>query len=190
MVLVNCKECGAEISNKAKTCPKCGVPQGPKQYSLGKLLVLIVFGVFMYLLFSGNPPKKPTIPSANQTKIAPATKKKVKTIVNILSVTGKSKTQIASILGSPKSCSATKYGEKCAYSKGETEIVFINNKADWIKIKQLGTVTYNNDALKAIGLPKSAPSFRNSNVMRWQNKNGLLEISIFPAGDNIDYAYI
>ena len=60
MALSKCKECGAAISKKAKSCPQCGSPKGPKQYSLGKLLVLIIFGVFMYSLFSGNSSQAPS----------------------------------------------------------------------------------------------------------------------------------
>jgi len=190
MALVKCKECGAEISKKAKTCPKCGAPQGPKQYSLGKLIVLIVFGVFIYSLFSGNSSQTPSTPITNQTKAAPVPQKRAEPVIDVLSVTGKSKSEVASILGSPKLCSSTKYGEKCEYSKAEAEIVFINNKADWITINQLNCTPYSQDALEVIGLPKSQPSFSNSNVMRWQNKNGLLEVSLFPVGGKVDYAYI
>lgn len=28
MALIKCKECGKEISSKAKTCPNCGVARG------------------------------------------------------------------------------------------------------------------------------------------------------------------
>ncbi len=54
MALKKCKDCGQEISKKAKACPKCGAPQGPKQYSLGKLIILILFGMFMYALFTSD----------------------------------------------------------------------------------------------------------------------------------------
>ncbi|WP_412514572.1 MULTISPECIES: zinc-ribbon domain-containing protein [Shewanella] len=32
MALVKCKECGEEVSTKAKTCPKCGAKAPTKQY--------------------------------------------------------------------------------------------------------------------------------------------------------------
>ena len=47
MALTKCKECGSEISNKTKACPICGAPRGPKQYSLGKLLIVLLFGWFI-----------------------------------------------------------------------------------------------------------------------------------------------
>jgi hypothetical protein len=52
MALIKCKECGNEVSKKAKKCPSCGASVGTKQYSLGKLIVLVLFGWFMYSLFS------------------------------------------------------------------------------------------------------------------------------------------
>ena len=83
MALLKCKECGAEVSKKAKACPKCGAPQGPKQYSLGKLLVLIVFAIFIYSLFSGNSSQvssessKPKTPLASSSSQNSATSEKV-----------------------------------------------------------------------------------------------------------------
>ena len=46
MALIKCKECGNEISKKAKTCPKCGAPvkQGS---SFGGLLTLFVVIVIL-----------------------------------------------------------------------------------------------------------------------------------------------
>lgn len=66
MALKKCKACGTEVSKKAKTCPSCGEPQGPKEFSLGKLIVLIVFGFFMYSMFTGN---SQDIKSASSSKV-------------------------------------------------------------------------------------------------------------------------
>ena len=52
MALKKCKECGNEISKKAKECPKCGEPQGPKEYSLGKLIMVLLLGWFLYAMFT------------------------------------------------------------------------------------------------------------------------------------------
>jgi len=52
MALEKCKECDHEVSKKAKECPNCGAPVGAKQYSLGSLIILIIFGWFMYSLLS------------------------------------------------------------------------------------------------------------------------------------------
>lgn len=73
MALTKCKACGEEISKNAKSCPKCGEPQGSKRYSLGSLLVLIIF-IFMILsFFQDDEPKKkasskPVVVSQEQTE--------------------------------------------------------------------------------------------------------------------------
>ncbi len=48
MALVKCKECGSEISNKAKTCPNCGA-KVPAKTSAFTWLVLIIIVVFVYV---------------------------------------------------------------------------------------------------------------------------------------------
>lgn len=55
MALINCSECGKEISNKASSCPGCGNPvnnstktvkrAGAKYESFG--FILIIVGMFM-----------------------------------------------------------------------------------------------------------------------------------------------
>lgn len=51
MALKKCKECGAEISSDAKTCPKCGKTLTP---SLGFIILgIILFISGCYTLFSG-----------------------------------------------------------------------------------------------------------------------------------------
>ena len=67
MALTNCKECENEISKKAKECPSCGAPQGPKQYSIGKLIVIVGLGFFLYSLFSGDGTANRSSTSQNAT---------------------------------------------------------------------------------------------------------------------------
>jgi DNA-directed RNA polymerase subunit RPC12/RpoP len=39
MALINCKECGAEVSDKALDCPKCGAKlRKPQRTFFGKLV--------------------------------------------------------------------------------------------------------------------------------------------------------
>ena len=40
--LINCKSCGAEISKKAKSCPKCGEPNKQKSYVWVVILIFIL----------------------------------------------------------------------------------------------------------------------------------------------------
>ncbi|WP_052594101.1 zinc ribbon domain-containing protein [Aureispira sp. CCB-QB1] len=50
MALINCKECNAEVSDKAKTCPKCGTTlRVPKRGVVGKIIKysFIAFNLLM-----------------------------------------------------------------------------------------------------------------------------------------------
>ena len=42
MALVKCKECGSDVSNKAKACPKCGAKL-PARWSVMKVVVSLFF---------------------------------------------------------------------------------------------------------------------------------------------------
>lgn len=48
MTLIKCKECNAEISNKAKTCPQCGVPV--KKVEPSKTVLVIAFIIFITIV--------------------------------------------------------------------------------------------------------------------------------------------
>lgn len=51
MALIKCSECGKDVSDKAGSCPHCGVsPVVAKRSSIGviKLVMVLVFGVFVF----------------------------------------------------------------------------------------------------------------------------------------------
>ena len=52
--LVECKDCGHEISKKAKSCPGCGAPQKARTNPVTKLLAIIIFGSMGIAIFSGE----------------------------------------------------------------------------------------------------------------------------------------
>ncbi|WP_427914865.1 zinc ribbon domain-containing protein [Ramlibacter sp. MMS24-I3-19] len=45
MAMAKCRECGAEVSDQAKTCPKCGVANPVKKMSIGGKLFLGLVGL-------------------------------------------------------------------------------------------------------------------------------------------------
>ena len=51
MALINCKECNAQISDSAKSCPNCGNPNLKQEKSSGCSTVFIVIGSILLLLF-------------------------------------------------------------------------------------------------------------------------------------------
>ncbi|MDO9271072.1 MAG: zinc ribbon domain-containing protein [Methylobacter sp.] len=59
MTLIKCKECGTDVSSKAKTCPKCGVKVAANQSGCGTLIGVIILGGIIYSLssiFGGSSP--------------------------------------------------------------------------------------------------------------------------------------
>ena len=112
------------------------------------------------------------------------------TLIDVVKVAGKNQAQVAEILGKATSCSKSKYGQKCSYTVAETEIFFINGKADWITVEGIDNVPFDNTALKSIGLTPIKPSFKNNFTLRWSSIQGLGEVSIFKGATNSDYAYI
>lgn len=74
MSLIKCKDCGSEVSTKAKSCPKCGAPikKEAKQYGCG---TVIVVGIGLFILISiftpddsSNNLKKPQVSDAECMK--------------------------------------------------------------------------------------------------------------------------
>ncbi len=111
-------------------------------------------------------------------------------VIDVPAIVGKNKAEVSNLIGQPSSCSQSKYGEKCSYDKGETEIVFIKSKADWITVEGIDNVPFNQAALEKIGFKNSPPSFKNNFSMRRSGLAGLYEVSIFKGTNNSDYAYI
>ena len=111
-------------------------------------------------------------------------------VLDINKIAGKSESEIAAYLGNPQSCEPNKYGKKCQYKKAETEIVYINKKADWITVEAIYHLPYNENILIALGLKASKPKFKNENVLRWELTQGLLEVAVFKGTSSSDYAHI
>lgn len=65
MALIKCKECDAEVSKKAESCPSCGNPINKQTKNGSGCATVIVFLVAAYVLFSIFSPDKPqkTTPS-------------------------------------------------------------------------------------------------------------------------------
>jgi len=111
-------------------------------------------------------------------------------IVDITKIAGKGESEVARYLNKPISCSKSKYGKNCQYKKGETEIVFIQGKADWITVEGIDNIPFSKAALIALGLKETRPSFSNNYTMRWESIEGIREVSLFKGNSSSDYAYI
>ena len=69
MAIINCKECNAEVSDKALDCPKCGAKlRKPKRTVFGTIIkyIFIIFNVLMfYLMIAGVSTAAETIDSTS-----------------------------------------------------------------------------------------------------------------------------
>lgn len=54
MALIECKECGADVSNKAKACPRCGAQVARKEFGCGSLLMVIFVIVLVFNLLDDD----------------------------------------------------------------------------------------------------------------------------------------
>jgi len=111
-------------------------------------------------------------------------------IIDVTKIAGGKESDVATYLGNPSSCGNSKYGKKCQYEKGDTEIVFIQGKADWITIEGIDHIPFSKTALGALGLKETRPTFSSNFTLRWESIQGLREVSLFKGGASSDYAYI
>jgi len=70
MAIAKCKECGAEVSTKAKQCPKCGAPV-KKRTSIVTWLVAILLGVWVVGYFASGPSTDRAVPSSSKKEPTP-----------------------------------------------------------------------------------------------------------------------
>ena len=71
MTMVNCRECSAEVSDRAKTCPRCGVKSPKGRGGVAKTWA-IVLGGFVALAAIGQAVEHPSASNTAATS-APAT---------------------------------------------------------------------------------------------------------------------
>lgn len=65
MAMIECKECKTPISNKAKTCPKCGAKVPQKTGLLTKLVAVVIgIGVIGAIVGQSNAPPAPVLTQA------------------------------------------------------------------------------------------------------------------------------
>lgn len=98
-------------------------------------------------------------------------------------IIGKSKGDVNKILDEmPKYCEKSNYGINCRYEHADVDIVYINNKSDWITIHNPNIIGFYAGALSQIGLDcPIEPSHESEYVIRWDNKCvGIQSASLFP----------
>jgi hypothetical protein len=73
MALVNCRECGHQVSSTAAACPSCGAkPKTPATYGLGSLFLFLILVGVLWRGASSDNPESVTGSTSEQTSSAPA----------------------------------------------------------------------------------------------------------------------
>jgi hypothetical protein len=73
--------------------------------------------------------------------------------------------------------------EKYSYKESNIEIVFMNNKADWITVYKMNEIKYDSASiLKALGLKYTTPFLRDDYVIKWNDFDGFDQLSAFGDG--------
>jgi preprotein translocase subunit SecG len=186
-----------------------------------KWWVMVILFIFIIIVIGNSSDNKKTEPMAeapvptknpeeiintNQNKPVEIKNEESKnsqtdTIIDIRSIVNKTPEEVVSILGeaeksekvkpSGTACVSTSCDEK-TFQSGKYEIVFINNKADWVTINLDSTQELKENSIKLIGLPETKPSLNNKSILtRWENIENIKEISFFDNGSGkIEYIYI
>lgn len=112
-------------------------------------------------------------------------------ILDIQTIAGKAAADVTKVLGKPSQEEKTKYGPKLSYKDGKIEAVFIDGKADWITVRDMGSVPYDTKAIETIGLKQEAPNFQNAFVIAWEPHSRYYSVRIFSdTTGKVFYAYV
>ncbi|MGB4847825.1 MAG: hypothetical protein WBP41_07880 [Saprospiraceae bacterium] len=70
--------------------------------------------------------------------------------------------------------------EKYSYKESNIEIVFMNNKADWITVYKMNDIKYDSASiLQALGLKYTTPFHQDDYVIKWNDFDGFDQLSAF-----------
>ena len=112
---------------------------------------------------------------------------------NVPSVAGKSVAEVERILGRPDGRSGLSLvGQvRHTYRRGAVEVVFVDDKAGWIKLHDTRGLPFSRDALVRLGLPPRKPTYVNRNhVMSWDNISNLREVSLYAGSSGVSYVLV
>ena len=132
---------------------------------------------------------------------------KEKTIVNVLAIANKTIEEVNTVLGKPDTIiqinpiikvnpvgtpNVSIPATQVFYKNKNIEVVFIDNLADWINIKNISNLQMSEYMITALGLPQTNPRlFDPTSHISWEEVNGINEISFFSVDSSmVDNIYI
>jgi hypothetical protein len=152
------------------------------------IIILACAGQFFLTGCGGDTPKEEkSMETTPSTAATPATEK-VELIIDAKTIVNKTLAEVETVLGKAESKEKVKgfpcensNCEKALFKSEKYEIIFKEGKADRITINAVANLTGTNKAIEALGFPYSEPAFMNAKtVVRWNNTEGIKEISFFP----------
>ncbi|MDQ6829722.1 MAG: hypothetical protein M3081_12745 [Gemmatimonadota bacterium] len=203
MPINECAACGKMMSSQSKRCPHCGY-EPPKPSLLGlKLLVVLLLatGGGTYVALRKSQQGRAALESLtdffhSEVGVAPrAADAQLPIVADIAAIAGHAPKEVAVLLGAPYEKRTVTIRDKTYpanfYKNGQIQIVYVDGKADWITIFRLSALPYGQQSIKALNLPVSPPVVNTADVIKWQDVNGIKEISLYPEkSGKLDYASI
>lgn len=164
-----CNECNSIIHLGEEECPHCHEPQSKIEYVLIPIGIILVLALFVYsasfISFEERPKEK-----------------RYNTLVDIRKVIKKEPYMVNAYLGEPQLCEQESEHKKHCYYNKNMEILYLDERADWIKINKINNISYGKEALALLDLSISKPTLQNNYVMTWTKAiRGIHEVSIFGA---------
>ena len=98
--------------------------------------------------------------------------------VNIPALAGKTKSEVAAMLGEPRECETSEYGERCYYP-GVDAIIFYKNKDGKVAraivhtIDRVEEMPLDESALEHLGLKPERPTVKEKSAIVWCPIQGL-----------------
>ena len=208
MALYPCPECKHEMRTDATACPHCGKVISPrslrghwqampeKQRNILGGLLLIILAVIALRFFGPGTEKTKDVEQNSAVQAASVEDQGTMKLLGALLLAGRSENDVAQGLGKPVGGEQTKYGPKLTYAlaSGATiEIVYINGMADWITMtpRPGKAIPFTAAAIEGIGFHPATPTFTSPDVIRWDNIQGLRQVSLHAGqGGTVGYFYV
>ena len=110
--------------------------------------------------------------------------------IQILDLVGRNQMEVVETIGEAKSCNPSPQGINCYYPQKNLEIVFIDERADWLTVDGFKELAFNFRAIAEIGLKPIPALVTNPFRMHWQYHQGLEVVSVYGSGKNVAFIQV